>query len=150
MTSSTVLLIFVAAIILFVIRAVRTVPQGSEYTVERFGRYMRTLTPGLHIIIPIVDRIGAKVNMKEMVMEVPSQDVITKDNAAVVVDGIVFFQVLACVCIACMPMALSIASKCFMQSDSNASPLQALYDGVSLNFSQVFFVAILLGSINFM
>jgi regulator of protease activity HflC (stomatin/prohibitin superfamily) len=80
--------------IIVVLRAVRIVPQGHEYTVERFGRYIRTLTPGLHLIVPLADRIGAKVNMMEMVLEVPSQDVITKDNAAVTVDGIVFFQVL--------------------------------------------------------
>jgi len=80
--------------IIVVLRAVRIVPQGYEYTVERFGRYIRTLTPGLHLIVPLADRIGAKVNMMEMVLEVPSQDVITKDNAAVTVDGIVFFQVL--------------------------------------------------------
>jgi regulator of protease activity HflC (stomatin/prohibitin superfamily) len=80
--------------VLIVARSVRTVPQGYEFTVERFGRYIRTLTPGLHIIIPLVDRIGAKINMMETVFDVPSQDVITKDNAAVTVDGIVFYQVL--------------------------------------------------------
>lgn len=90
--------IFAYAILLFAIilvfRAVRVVPQGYEYTVERFGRYIKTLSPGLHILIPLIDRVGAKVNMMEMVLDVPSQDVITKDNAAVTVDGIVFFQVL--------------------------------------------------------
>ncbi len=80
--------------VIFVARAVKVVPQGYEYTVERFGRYTMTLTPGFHIIIPLVDRIGAKVNMMESVMDVPSQDVITRDNAAVTVDGIVFYQVL--------------------------------------------------------
>ncbi|MBX9976628.1 MAG: SPFH/Band 7/PHB domain protein [Alphaproteobacteria bacterium] len=84
----------VVLVLIVILRSVRTVSQGYEYTVERFGRYLRTLSPGLHIIIPLVDRIGAKVNMMEMVLEVPSQDVITKDNAAVVVDGIVFFQIL--------------------------------------------------------
>lgn len=88
-----IILIAVLAV-LFVFRAVQTVSQGYEYTVERFGRYTRTLTPGFHIIVPFVDRIGAKVSMMETVMQVPSQDVITRDNAAVIVDGVVFYQVL--------------------------------------------------------
>lgn len=87
------LLLVVLAVVL-VIRTVKFVPQGHEFTVERFGKYVRTLPPGLHIIVPIMDRVGAKVNMMETVMDVPSQDVITKDNAAVTVDGIVFFQIL--------------------------------------------------------
>jgi len=73
---------------------VQSVPQGSEFTVERFGRYTRTLTPGLNWITPVFDKIGAKLNMMERVMDVPSQEVITKDNAMVRVDGVVFFQVL--------------------------------------------------------
>lgn len=73
---------------------IKVVPQGDEYTVERFGRYTRSLTPGLALIVPIVDRIGAKMNMMEQVMDVPSQEVITRDNAMVKVDGVVFFQVL--------------------------------------------------------
>jgi len=74
--------------------AVKSVPQGMEFTVERFGRYTRTLSPGLHFIMPVVDRIGHEINMMETVLDVPSQDVITKDNAMVRVDGVVFFQVL--------------------------------------------------------
>ena len=86
-----VLLVFV---VITVLKAVRVVPQGFEWTVERFGRYTHTLSPGLGFIIPWVDGIGRKINMMEQVMEVPGQDVITMDNAVVKVDGIVFFQVL--------------------------------------------------------
>jgi len=90
--------IFVGVLLVFavitVLKAVRVVPQGFEWTVERFGRYTHTLTPGLAFIIPWVDGIGRKINMMEQVMEVPGQDVITMDNAVVKVDGIVFFQVL--------------------------------------------------------
>jgi regulator of protease activity HflC (stomatin/prohibitin superfamily) len=88
-----VLLILVLAVAL-VIMGVKSIPQGREYTVERFGRYTRTLRPGLNLIVPVVDRIGAKLNMMERVMDVPSQEVITRDNAMVTVDGVVFFQVL--------------------------------------------------------
>ncbi len=91
-TLLTVILLFAGIVILF--KTVRVVPQGYEWTVERFGRYTQTLTPGLHFLIPIVYGVGRKVNMMEQVLEVPSQDVITKDNAVVKVDGIVFFQVL--------------------------------------------------------
>ena len=73
---------------------VKVVPQGWNYTVERFGRYTRTLRPGLSIIIPFIDRIGRKLNVMEQVVEVPSQEVITKDNAMAKVDGIAFFQVI--------------------------------------------------------
>ena len=90
----TVVGIVVVVAIFFVFRSVKVVPQGYEYTVERFGRYIQTLRPGLHIIIPFIDRIGAKVIMMEMVLDVPSQDVITKDNAAVTVDGVIFYQIL--------------------------------------------------------
>ncbi|MEW5756200.1 MAG: SPFH domain-containing protein [Pseudomonadota bacterium] len=77
-----------------VFMGVKIVPQGMEYTVERFGRYTRTLSPGLHIIVPLIDAIGRKLNMMEQVLDVPSQEVITKDNAMVRVDGVVFYQVL--------------------------------------------------------
>jgi regulator of protease activity HflC (stomatin/prohibitin superfamily) len=70
------------------------VPQGREYTLERFGRYIRTLTPGLHLILPIVYRVGVRMNMMEEVLDVPEQEVITRDNAMVTVDGVVFYQVL--------------------------------------------------------
>ena len=88
-----VILIVVFAVI-FVAMAVKSVPQGYEWTVERFGRYVRTLEPGLALLIPIVDRVGARLNMMETVLEVPQQSVITRDNAAATVDAIVFYQVL--------------------------------------------------------
>ncbi|CAO5681546.1 MAG: Protein QmcA [Holosporales bacterium] len=87
-------IVIIAFALITLIRSVQIVPQGYNYTVERFGAYMRTLHPGFHLIVPITDRIGARVNMMEMVLDVPSQDVITKDNAAVTVDGVLFFQIL--------------------------------------------------------
>jgi regulator of protease activity HflC (stomatin/prohibitin superfamily) len=90
-----VFLFFVVAVLVYVFLGVKTVPQGREWTVERFGRYTKTLPPGLHFIMPVVDRIGAKMNMMEQVLDVPTQEVITKDNAMVSVDGVVFYQVLA-------------------------------------------------------
>ena len=75
-------------------KGIRIVPQGFQWTVERFGRYRATLYPGLNLVIPFVDTIGRKLNVQETVLEIPSQTVITKDNASVLVDGIVFFQVI--------------------------------------------------------
>ena len=90
--------IFIIAVVVLaivtVIMGVKVVPQGMEFTIERFGRYTRTLAPGLNLITPWVDRIGAKMNMMETVLDVPSQEVITKDNALLQVDGVVFHQVL--------------------------------------------------------
>ena len=91
---SVFVLVVVLFALLFVILAVQRVPQGSEWTVERFGRYVRTLEPGLGLIVPVVDRIGAKMSMMETVLSVPSQSVITRDNAVVTVDAVVFYQVL--------------------------------------------------------
>ncbi len=81
-----------ALIILF--RAIKIVPQGREYTVERFGRFSRTLAPGIAFLTPFVEGIGRRINMMEQVLEVPQQDVITKDNVSVQVDAIVFVQVM--------------------------------------------------------
>ncbi len=86
--------ILMAFVVITIFRGVKSVPQGYEYTVQRFGRYTHTLSPGLGFIIPWIDAIGRKMNMMEQVLDVPSQDVITKDNAVVKVDGVVFFQVL--------------------------------------------------------
>jgi len=86
--------ILLAAGITILYKAVRMVPQGYEWTVEKFGKYTHTMTPGLHLLIPVMYNVGRKVNMMEQVLDVPSQDVITKDNAVVRVDGVVFFQVL--------------------------------------------------------
>ena len=93
MTPILVFLVLVAGII-GVAKTVRVVPQGYQWTVERFGKYTHTMEPGLHFLIPIVYGVGRKINMMEQVMDVPSQDVITKDNAVVKVDGVVYFQVL--------------------------------------------------------
>jgi regulator of protease activity HflC (stomatin/prohibitin superfamily) len=85
-------LVVLSAIILF--RAIKIVPQGREYTIERFGRYTRTLTPGIAFLTPFVEGIGRRMNMMEQVLDVPQQDVITKDNVSVQVDAIVFIQVM--------------------------------------------------------
>jgi regulator of protease activity HflC (stomatin/prohibitin superfamily) len=87
-------LVVLAVVVFYLLRAIRMVPQGYNYTVERFGRYTRTLYPGLGLITPFVDRVGHKLNMMERVLPVPSQEVITRDNAMVTVDGVAFFQVL--------------------------------------------------------
>jgi len=89
-----VVLVAVGIAVVFVAMGVKAIPQGAEYTIERFGRYMRTLSPGLHIITPFVERVGARLNMMEQVLDVDSQEVITRDNAMVKVDGVVFFQIL--------------------------------------------------------
>jgi regulator of protease activity HflC (stomatin/prohibitin superfamily) len=86
-----VIVVFLALLTVFL--GVKTVPQGYNWTVERFGRYTRTLRPGLNLVVPFIDRIGRKMNVMEQVIDVPEQEVITKDNASVAVDGIAFFQV---------------------------------------------------------
>src|SRR5207302_8359681 len=86
-----IVLVLLAVLTLFA--GVKTVSQGYNWTVERFGRYTRTLSPGLNLIIPYFDRIGRKMNVMEQVIDVPEQDVISKDNATVTVDGVAFYQV---------------------------------------------------------
>ena len=86
-----IIIVFLAILTLFL--GVKTVPQGYNWTVERFGRYTRILQPGLNLVVPFIDRIGRKINVMEQVIDVPEQEVITKDNATVTVDGLAFFQV---------------------------------------------------------
>src|SRR5438105_12313225 len=86
-------IVVVALAVLILFAAVKTVGQGYNWTVERFGRYTNTLQPGLNLIMPFIDRIGRKMNMMEQAIDIPEQDVITKDNATVTVDGLAFFQV---------------------------------------------------------
>lgn len=85
---------FVVLVVLVLFAGIKTVPQGYRYTVERFGRYTKTMEPGLNIIVPFIDRIGAKMNVMEQVLDVPTQEVITKDNASVSADAVAFYQVL--------------------------------------------------------
>jgi regulator of protease activity HflC (stomatin/prohibitin superfamily) len=94
MTPFLTFAIIVAVVALLTLYAgIKTVPQGENWTVERFGRYTRTLDSGLRVIVPFIDRIGRKLSIMEQVLDVPAQTVITKDNAAVVADGVVFYRV---------------------------------------------------------
>jgi regulator of protease activity HflC (stomatin/prohibitin superfamily) len=86
--------ILLAAAIWALWSTVKIVPQGYTFTVENLGRYTRTLSPGMHILIPVLERVAHKMNMKEQVMDIPAQDVITRDNAQVGVDGVAFYQIL--------------------------------------------------------
>ncbi|WP_434055384.1 SPFH domain-containing protein [Roseibium sp.] len=92
--ASIVLIALVVLVILVFFAGVKTVPQGYNYTIERFGKYRKTLLPGLNFIIPFIDTVGHKLNMMEQVLDVPSQEVITRDNATVTADGVTFYQVL--------------------------------------------------------
>lgn len=90
----TVLVVFVILAVVVALGAIKIVPQGREYTVERFGRYTRTLKPGISFLTPFVETVGRRVNLMEQVLDVPRQEVITKDNVTVQVDAIVFIQVM--------------------------------------------------------
>ncbi|MBL4597832.1 MAG: SPFH/Band 7/PHB domain protein [Rhizobiaceae bacterium] len=85
-------LVFLVILVLF--SGIKQVRQGYNYTIERFGRYTRTLRPGLNLIVPFVDRVGHKLNMMEQVLDVPTQEVITKDNATIAADGVAFYQIM--------------------------------------------------------
>lgn len=86
--------ILVILVIAIVFAGIKVVPQGQQWTIERFGRYTRTLEPGLGLIIPFMDRVGSKLSMMESVLDVPAQTVISKDNAAVTADGVVFYRII--------------------------------------------------------
>ena len=88
------LLLLVLLVVATLFAGIKQVPQGYQYTIERFGRYTKTLMPGLNLIVPFFDRVGARINMKEQVLDIPTQEVITRDNATVSVDAVAFFQVL--------------------------------------------------------
>ncbi len=88
------LIVLLLLVILTFFAGVKTIPQGYNYTIERFGRYRKTLTPGLNFVLPFIDKIGHKLNVMEQVLDVPSQEVITRDNATVTVDGVTYYQIL--------------------------------------------------------
>jgi regulator of protease activity HflC (stomatin/prohibitin superfamily) len=95
--AAVILIVLAILVIVTIIAGVKTVSQGQQWTVERFGRYTRTLSPGINLIIPYIEQIGHKLSVMETVLDIPEQEVITKDNATVTADGIVFYQILEAV-----------------------------------------------------
>jgi regulator of protease activity HflC (stomatin/prohibitin superfamily) len=89
--SAVILIVVLAVVVLYA--GVKQIPQGYEWTVERFGRYTQTLRPGLNLIVPFIDRIGARLSLMEQVLDIPPQEIISRDNAMVRVDAVLFFQV---------------------------------------------------------
>ena len=94
MTGTIVFVFLLILIVVTMFAGVKTVPQGQIWTVERFGAFTRTLSPGLNFVVPYVDRVGHKMNVQEQVVEIPEQSVITRDNATVAVDGIIYYRIM--------------------------------------------------------
>ena len=118
--------ILVLLVILTLFAGVKTVSQGYHWTIERFGKYTRTLQPGLNFIIPYFDRVGRKVNIMEQVIDVPQQEVITRDNATITVDGVAFFQVFDAMKASYEVSNLNAAILTLTMTNMSANPLRRL------------------------
>jgi regulator of protease activity HflC (stomatin/prohibitin superfamily) len=90
---SIVAIVIVVLVVLLVLSTIKIVPQGYEWTIERFGRYLKTIRPGINLVLPFIDRVGYKLSVMETVLDIPAQEVISRDNAMVTIDAICFFQV---------------------------------------------------------